>query len=562
MMTTLSGAEHAALLAQGVMLVSPIQPLLAVALFAGWGWVIAHVYDPDAERWYLDRAKWNTIHMALGAGALAALLLSPSMLIAYPVMAGLLFLSLAMYWVAHNKSDRVPDTQRWSFDLEKMKAQRANRAAAKQAGSSKLQLEGPNGALAVPTKDTPEFELRLAVEEMLLDAVDKRASDLEILPAKDNVYARVITVDGVPSKPEAMREKEAIAAMDLLKAAAGLDVKDRRRKLTGDMTIGMGDGKQRVRIQTSGGSSGMKARVLFNPGARVRFELDDLGLLPPQREAIEKLYEERGVVLVAAPPRGGRTSTMYALLRHHDAYIQNVQTIETDPQDALEGVKPTHFDPMGDGPDYATSLRSILRRDPDAVMVGELPDQDTAREVCAADHDRTRTYAGLRGDSALGAIQGFVKGVGDASMAGDCQRGVIAQKLARKLCENCKTEFRPTADMLKKLGVPADKAPSSLYRRGGQVLIKGKPDVCPVCRGTGFVGQVGVFEIFPIDAADRALIAQEDWSGLRQALRKKRLPTIQEAAVHKVLSGETSVEEIVRITSSGKSKQPAPAKSS
>lgn len=555
-----TSVEHTALLAQGVRLVSPVLPVLAVALFAGWAWVVAHVYDPDAERWYLDRAKWNTLHALMGAGAIAALVLAPSMVIAFPAMAGLLFASLALYWMAHNKSDRVPEGQKWSFNLEKMKAARAQRASAKQASSSKLQLVGPNGALPVPPKETPEFELRVAVETMLLDAVDQRASDLEIVPAKDGVYARVVTVDGVQSKPEAMREKEAIAAMDVLKAAAGLDVSDRRRKLTGELSIGMGDSTQKVKIQTSGGLGGMRARVLFNPGARVRFEIDRLGLLPKQQETLETLYEDRGIILVAAPPRNGRTSTMYTLLRHHDAYIQNVQTIELDPQDLLEGVKPMHFDPMSEGPDYATSLRSIYRRDPDVVMVGELPDQDTAKEVCASDYDRIRSYVGLRGDSALSAVQGFVKGVGDPKLASEGLRGVIAHRLARKLCENCKAEFRPTAEMLKKLGVPADKAPAALYRRGGQVLIKGKPDVCPVCRGTGFVGQVGIFEVYPIDADDRALIAGEDWSGLRQSLRKKRLPSVQEAAVHKVLSGETSVEEIVRITSSGKAK-PAPAKS-
>jgi len=555
-----TGVEHAALLARGVMLVSPFLPLLAVAAFAAWAWVVAQVYDPDAERWYLEREKWNATHALFGAGAIAALVLAPSAVIAFPAMLALLFTSLALYWVAHNKSDRVPESQRWSFNLDKMKQQRAERASAKQMGSSKLQLVGPEGALPVPQKETPEYELRVAVEGMLLEAVDQRASDLEILPAKDGVYARVMTVDGVQTKPEAMREGDAVAAMDLLKAASGLDVSDRRRKLTGELSIGMGDSTQKVKIQTSGGSSGMRARVLFNPGARVRFDLDGLGLLTPQREALEKLYEERGVILVAAPPRAGRTSTMYALLRHHDAYIMNVQTIELDPQDLLEGVKATHYDPMGEGPDYATSLRSMYRRDPDVVMVGELPDQDTAKEVCAADHERIRTYVGLRGDSALAAIQGFVKGVGDPKLASEGQRGVVAQKLARKLCENCKAEYRPTAEMLKKLGVPADKAPAALYRRGGQVLIKGKPEVCPVCRGTGFVGQVGIFEVYPIDHDDRGLIASGDWAGLRQALRKKRLPSIQEAAVHKVLSGETSVEEVVRITSSGKPK-PATAKS-
>jgi general secretion pathway protein E len=546
------GATPAAL-AQGVMLMSPVQPLVIVAALAGWAWVIAKVYDPDAQRWYLARSQWNAAHLLLGTAALAAALLLPWP-IGIPAMLVLLVASLGGYWWVHNHSERVPSSEKWTLNVSDWKQRRASRAENRRTGASRLTLSGPDGELRVPPKDTPELELRLSVEEMILDAVDKRASDLEILPAKDGVYAKVLTVDGVQTKPEAMREKEAVLAIDLLKAAAGLDVKDRRRKLTGNLTVGLGETTQRVRLQTSGGAGGVRARLMFNPGERVRFELGDLGLLPSQQEAIESLVLERGTVLVAAPPRNGRTATMYTLVRQHDAYVQNVQTIELDPQDALEGVKTTHFDPLGEGPDYATSLRSILRRDPDVVLVGELPDQETAKEVCTADHERTRTYVGLRADNSLAAVQGFVKGVSDASMAAEALRGVVAQKLARKLCENCKAEYRPTADMLRKLGVAKENAPASLYRKGGQVLIKNKPETCPVCRGTGFMGQVGVLEVFPLDESDRKLVAQEDWAGLRTALRKKKLPTIQEAAVAKVLSGETSVEEVVRITSSGKSK--------
>jgi type II secretory ATPase GspE/PulE/Tfp pilus assembly ATPase PilB-like protein len=551
-----AAAETPAALAQGVMLLSPLQPLLIFLCLAGWAWVVATIYDPDAERWYLARSQWNTVHLALATAALAAAVLLP-WVVGIPAMIALLLVSLGAYWVAHNRSDRVPAGEKWTLSLDEWKARKAARAEGRRAAGSKLTLSGPGGDVRVPPKETPEYELRMRVEEMLLDAVDKRATDLEILPAKDGVYAKVLTIDGVQTKPEPIREKEAVAAIDLLKTAAGLDVADRRRKLAGEFTVAMGDAAQRVALQTSGGSSGLKARILFNPGARVRFGIADLGLLPRQQEAAEELILEKGVVLVAAPPRQGRTSTMYSLVRQHDAYVQNVQTIELDPQDTLEGVKTTKYDPLAEGPDYATSLRSILRRDPDVVMVGELPDQETAKEVCAADQDRTRSYVGLRGDNSLAAVQGFVKGVGDAKAAAEPLRGVLAQKLARKLCENCKAEYRPSAEMLKKLGVPKDKAPASLYRKGGQVLIKNKPETCPVCRGTGFVGQVGVIEIFPLDSSDRELIAQEDWAGLRTALKKKRLPTIQEAAVAKVLEGVTSVEEVVRITSSGRSAKPS-----
>jgi len=208
--------------------------------------------------------------MGLAAAALAAVIMLPNPLLGAGAMIGLLVLDLALYWGAHNKFDRVPASQKWNLNLADMKTRREERASAKQAAGSKLVLAGPAGAVPVPDKETPEFALRIAVEEMLLDAVDKRVSDMEIVPAKDGVYARVLTVDGVASKPEAVRAEEAIAAIDLLKAAADLDLDDRRRKLTGEFKIGMGESHQTVRLQTSGGSSGVRARILFNPGARVR----------------------------------------------------------------------------------------------------------------------------------------------------------------------------------------------------------------------------------------------------------------------------------------------------
>jgi type II secretory ATPase GspE/PulE/Tfp pilus assembly ATPase PilB-like protein len=536
-------------------LVSPILPVLAFAILLGWARVVSSVYDKDATQFYLNRKLWNLVHLGCATAAVAALVLAPSALIGFPIMIALLAGDLVAYYLHRNKSDSVPAGAKWSISsLASFREAAAARKEAKLNRGVTLEIKGSGGVLRAPEKSTPEFDIRIAAESVIIDALERRASEFEIQPASESAYAVIFHIDGVAAQGEGLSKQQALAVVNLYKQAAGLDVEDYRRRQQGDIEIVRGGAKQRLRVTTSGGSSGVKCSVRFDPDGQAKFTVEQLGLLEPQMaEAQAMAAERKGTVLVTAPPRSGRTATLYAFARMHDAYTSNIQTIELEPVGMLEGVRHNKFDPTADGPDYATSLRSILRRDPDVVIVGELPDAQTAIEVAKADHDRIRTYVGFRADSALAAVQTFAKALGDPKLAGQAIHGVVCERLVRKLCENCRVEYQPTPDMLKKLGVPANKAPSSLFRKGGRVLIKNKEDVCPVCQGAGYFGQEGVFEIYRIDSEDRALIAKGDLTGLRAALRKKRQPSLQEAAVHKVLKGVTSVEEVVRVTSSGSS---------
>jgi type II secretory ATPase GspE/PulE/Tfp pilus assembly ATPase PilB-like protein len=153
----------------------------------------------------------------------------------------------------------------------------------------------------------------------------------------------------------------------------------------------------------------------------------------------------------------------------------------------------------------------------------------------------------MRTDGALNTIATFVKAVGDPELAGSALRGVVAEKLMRKLCENCKVPYQPSAEMLAKLGLPAEKV-QKLFKKGGQVLIKNKEEVCPVCAGTGYQGQVGVFEVYALGEEEQRAIRSADMNALRAALRKKNLPTLQQAALMKAVGGITSVEEVTRVT--------------
>jgi type IV pilus assembly protein PilB len=272
----------------------------------------------------------------------------------------------------------------------------------------------------------------------------------------------------------------------------------------------------------------------------------------------------KGVVLVTAPRDNGRTTLLYSVIRRHDAYINNVQTVEIEPQANLEGVRGNKYDAQAEGanapagsagPEFSTLVRSIMRRDPQVVGIADLPDAATAKEISRADHERTRTYISFNATDAVAGVQAWVKAVGDQRAAGACLHGAIAGKLLRKLCTNCRVAYPPAPDMLKKLGLPEGKV-QQLFKKGGQVLVKNKPEVCPVCAGSGYFGQDGVYEVCLFGKEERDLIIAGNMNGLKAAIRKRNIPTIQQVAIRKAVDGITSVEEVMRITTG---EGPAPA---
>lgn len=546
-------------------LVSWWKAVVLLVPFIGWAWVLSSIYDKDAQRWFFKRRAWNLGHMIAAVVALAAALLTPVFWIGLPIAAAILVADLGVYYALRNRDERVPGHQKWSLNVADMLSK--SRQAEKDARGAKvkgieLTIKGPSGVLKAPEKETPEWDIRVAAESLLSRTIETRGSRFEIAPIDAQHYAFAHTVDGVLQTPEKLPAPQAVAVIDFMKKAAGLDLEDRRRKQTGDFKATRTNIDYTVRLTTQGGSSGVRAVALVNPEQQVQRTVDELGLLPSQAEELKAITSEnKGVVLLAAPGQQGRTTTLYAVLRSLDAYTSNIQTLEMQPQAYIEGVRHNVFDAAADGAEYSTTLRSILRRDPDAVGTGETPDAETAKEAARADQERTRVYLSMKAESAMQAIQMYVKAVGDARAAADSLRGVVAQRLVRRLCPNCKTAYQPAPDMLRKLGLPADKV-KQLHRKGGQVLIKNKPEVCPMCGGVGYLEQEGVFEVHSIGREERDMIASGDLSSLRAAFRKKRQPSIQEAALRKAVEGVTSVEEVVRVTTGGKSGQagkPAPA---
>jgi type II secretory ATPase GspE/PulE/Tfp pilus assembly ATPase PilB-like protein len=574
-------------LAQAYVLVSWWKPLVMLIVFLPWAWIVSSIYDKHAAQFFLPRRQWNIGHMCAGLVAvLAGLLVGAAMpgsegafWAGLGVMFVILLADLLAYMIIANKDERVPEKFKIRLNMAKLSGadKKAAKAAAKVQAKVALNIKGPDDKgkftklVTAPAAETPEYEVRTAAETIFISAQKARASQFEIGPTgKDNLYGVSLMVDGVRQAGETMPAANAARIMDFWKSAAGLDVNDRRRRQQAMLSAEEGVLKTIARVTSIGAQGGMKVTVLLNPEQQVTKKIEDLGLLEPQMKELRDLVADgKGVVLVTSPLDGGRTTSLYSIVKMHDAYTSNVQTVEMDPQAAIEGVRTNKFDPQGEaapaapgaptgapGGEFSTLVRSILRRDPDVVAVAELPDPQTAKEVAKADQERTRTYLSFKASDALSSIQAYVKAVGDPRQAAESLHGVVNQRLVRRLCSNCRQPYPPSPDMLKKLGVPEGRV-QQLYKKGGQVLIKNKPEICPTCGGGGYFGQDGIFELYSLIKEDRDLIAQGNYQGLKAALRKKNLPTLQQVAIRKAVDGVTSVEEVMRVTA-GEGAAPTP----
>ncbi|MFM7808015.1 MAG: hypothetical protein ACKPEA_08815, partial [Planctomycetota bacterium] len=253
-----------------------------------------------------------------------------------------------------------------------------------------------------------------------------------------------------------------------------------------------------------------------------------------------------GVVLVAAAPCAGLTTTSLALLTKHDAFTNAVKAVERQLVYRVEGVDHQTWQAGGEV-DYHTLLQSIVRRSPDVVFVDDVSEPGTGKVIAAPTSSDVRFYAALPVDGIGPAVTEWFRAVGDVRMAATPLKAVVSQRLVRKLCLACRVGYQPSPEQAKRLGIPAGKA-VELFRAGGKVQVKSKVQDCPMCRGSGFSGQIGVFEVVPLDEEARGHLAKGELKSAYNAARLKfRAPGMQEAALLRVREGVTSLEEVARV---------------
>ena len=383
-------------------------------------------------------------------------------------------------------------------------------------------------------------------QTFLHDVVMFRASQADLVAAGERAGVRLI-VDGVAQKRPPLDGGDADTVIDFVKQLASMDVTDRRRPQTGKMGIEAGAVPLDIMVSTAGTTQGQRM-VLKIVQEVARTNAGDLGLPQDLHDRLAALSDARqGLIIVSGPATSGVTSTLYSLLRLQDAFIRQLASLEANPSVDMENVTQVSYEDQADLPG---KLASLLRRDPDMAMVDDCQTSQAAKIIIGAASDKL-ILLGMKADSSLQALAKWVKLAGDSrQQAVGLLRAVTNQVLLRKLCPQCREAFRPAKDLLARLNLPAEKI-DKFYRPPTKPLTdeKGNPIVCPTCRGTGYYGRTGAFEMLELSDEIRELIlSNAPLQRIKAACRRNKMLYLQEQALRKVIEGVTGIEEVIRVS--------------
>jgi general secretion pathway protein E len=374
------------------------------------------------------------------------------------------------------------------------------------------------------------------VNLLVRDAYDAAASDIHLEATRAGLSAR-FRLDGVlapaPEPPSHLHH----AVISRIKLLAELDIAERRRPQDGRIRVRLESRELDLRVSTVPTLYGESVvlRLLDHGGRPVT--LDSLGMPADTWSAMSDLSgAAHGLVLVTGPTGSGKTTTLYAALARRDASIEKIITVEDPIEYQVPGVTqmPVHRQA---GVSFAAALRAILRQDPDVVMIGEMRDRETAEIAVQAAMTGHLVFSTLHTNDAISAVPRLVDlGIPEYLIAATLE-GVLAQRLVRRVCSDCRVSYQPAADHVALVSEAV--APPRMLTRGAG---------CRSCRGTGFRGRVGVFELVRVDAALRdAIAAREPRSSLHAHASHAGFTTLRADAWQKVVAGVTTVEEVIRV---------------
>ena len=375
------------------------------------------------------------------------------------------------------------------------------------------------------------------VDTILKQAVTGRASDIHLEPEEKTTRLRY-RIDGVLYKVPAPPKQMEAAVISRFKIMSGLDIAERRLPQDGRFQLKLGDQEVDFRISTFPTLYGENVAIRVLDKSAISFSLDQLGFPPALLEKFKALIQRpHGIVLVTGPTGSGKTSTLYAGLRILDSVKYNIITLEDPVEYRIPGIRQSQIDVKA-GLNFASGLRSIVRQDPDVIMIGEIRDLETAEIAIHAALTGHLVFSTLHTNDAPGAITRLIDMGVEPFLVSSALIGVLAQRLVRTLCVRCKQPGTATREALASLGVKEMPAGGAIFR------IKG----CEECKQSGYRGRTGIFELLEMsDALREKTIAKSSSSDLRAQAVRDGMQTLRQSGVAKVLSGVTTVEEILRV---------------
>jgi general secretion pathway protein E len=529
--------------------------LPAVALFLIWVPTVWWV-DDDSNELGLEKAKMFTVmNMLAGVIGLLVLLLVPNVIVGIAVMT-LAYLVAALSYAVH-RNGQVGDTDKVLtpyhfgelansfFGLLGAKKKVFNRNKAAAVDGFPVEFIG----IDLNTKKMDMFrvaaaqqnELFVEVQGLIYDAITRRATDIFLEPAQDQLQVRY-RIDGVLVQAEPFDTETGPEIIDIVKTLCGLSVEEKRKPQDGTFSAKVENRTIDARVATAGTKVGEKVAVRLFDKANMVTRLHQLGLTSKEEETIRTASEkDNGLILSVGPVGSGKTTTAYAILRSLDPLLRDIKTLEEVVEQQLESIVAEEYNPKS-GETMIDRFKSILRTDPQVVMLSDFKDDDMATVALQAANTSRLVVSTLTGTDAIKAIISLVERGLSRDALSSALLVVTSQRLVRTLCEGCKEPYAPKPEFLKKYNLPEDT--EAFFRPPTEQL----PQVCGECGGVGYVGRTGIFEVLEITDPIREIIANNPTeAALRAEAAQQRMTSISRNGLRLVLEGKTSIDELMRV---------------
>ncbi|KTD22833.1 type II protein secretion ATPase LspE [Legionella lansingensis] len=383
--------------------------------------------------------------------------------------------------------------------------------------------------------DAPIIRL---LNALFTQAIKQKASDIHIETYEDRVLVRN-RIDGVLNEVLEIQRAVAPLVISRVKVMAKLDIAEKRIPQDGRIALRIGGHNIDVRVSTLPSNHGERIVLRILDKQTAQLDLKLLGMPQSTLVAMRSLIAEpHGIILVTGPTGSGKTTSLYAMLTELNQVSRNILTIEDPIEYDLPGIGQTQVN-VKVQMTFAKGLRAILRQDPDVVMIGEIRDLETAEIAVQASLTGHLVLSTLHTNSALGAITRLHDMGVESFLLASSLVGLIAQRLVRKLCSHCKTPHQLRDDEQELMRLKPDTDTSNVY----------EPKGCEHCNHSGYRGRTGIYELIMIDETLRGMIHRNESLQIIDSYLRPTTPTIREDGFKRVLAGDTSLAEILRVTS-------------
>lgn len=372
------------------------------------------------------------------------------------------------------------------------------------------------------------------VNSYITQAVLDGASDIHLEPRRDSMAVR-FRIDGLLYNRQSLPVKLSASITSRIKVMTGLDISNRRTPQDGRMGVHIRNRNIDIRTSTFPSMYGENVVLRILDKTKGVPTLSELGFSNKDLNTFERLIKStKGILLSTGPTGCGKTTTIYSAMNVLNTADKNLMTVEDPIEYEVEGVIQSQMNPKA-GTNFANSLRSILRQDPDIIYIGEIRDLETAEIAVRAALTGHLVLSTLHTNDAVGAIARLLDiGIG-AGLIADVVGGSFAQRLVRKICQNCRKAYQPDEDILKNLGLPLD---TRFYKGEG----------CKVCDDIGYKGRVAIFEILVVNKDIKRLIGEKaSGDEILKAAKAQGMRTLFEDGLQKVIKGITTINELERV---------------